>query len=74
VDFAITNGVHTHEDLLKAMMAGANVAMLATESTKTVETYAGLTPSWIVEVDAYPRKTVKIRCTDRVSPSPGRRR
>jgi dihydroorotate dehydrogenase (fumarate) len=31
VDFAITSGVHTHEDLLKAMMAGANVAMLASE-------------------------------------------
>jgi dihydroorotate dehydrogenase (fumarate) len=31
VDFAITSGVHTHEDVLKAMMAGANVAMLASE-------------------------------------------
>jgi dihydroorotate dehydrogenase (fumarate) len=31
VDFAITSGVHTHEDVLKAMMAGANVAMMASE-------------------------------------------
>src|SRR5262249_38062599 len=31
VDFAITSGVHTAEDVLKAMMAGANVAMMASE-------------------------------------------
>ncbi len=30
-DFALTSGVHTPEDALKAMMAGANVAMLASE-------------------------------------------
>ncbi len=29
VDFAITSGVHTHEDVLKAIMAGAHVAMMA---------------------------------------------
>lgn len=29
VDFALTSGVHTAEDVLKAMMAGANVAMMA---------------------------------------------
>lgn len=29
VDFAITGGVHTYRDVLKAMMAGANVAMMA---------------------------------------------
>jgi dihydroorotate dehydrogenase (fumarate) len=28
-DFAITSGVHTADDVLKAMMAGANVAMMA---------------------------------------------
>jgi len=28
-DFALTSGVHTHEDVLKAMMAGAKVAMMA---------------------------------------------
>jgi dihydroorotate dehydrogenase (fumarate) len=28
VDLAITGGVHTHEDVLKAMMAGARVAMM----------------------------------------------
>lgn len=31
VDFAITSGVHTHEDVLKSMMAGAKVTMLASE-------------------------------------------
>jgi CBS domain-containing protein len=31
VDFAITSGVHTHEDVLKAMMAGAKVAVMASE-------------------------------------------
>lgn len=31
VDFAITSGVHTHLDVLKAVMAGANVTMLASE-------------------------------------------
>ena len=30
-DFAITSGVHTHQDVLKALMAGANVAMMASE-------------------------------------------
>lgn len=29
VDFALTSGVHTHTDVLKAMMAGAKVAMTA---------------------------------------------
>ena len=31
VDFAITSGVHTHHDALKALMAGAKVAMMASE-------------------------------------------
>ena len=30
-DFALTSGVHTHEDVLKAMMAGAKVAMMTSE-------------------------------------------
>jgi len=30
-DFAITSGVHTHEDVLKSLMAGAKVTMLASE-------------------------------------------
>ncbi len=29
VDFALTSGVHTHTDVLKSMMAGAKVAMMA---------------------------------------------
>jgi dihydroorotate dehydrogenase (fumarate) len=31
LDLALTGGVHTAQDVLKAMMAGANVAMLASE-------------------------------------------
>jgi dihydroorotate dehydrogenase (fumarate) len=34
VDFAITSGVHTYEDVLKALMAGAKVAMMASELLK----------------------------------------
>ncbi len=30
-DFAITSGVHNHTDVLKAMMSGANVVMMASE-------------------------------------------
>jgi len=30
-DFALTSGVHTYQSVLKAMMAGARVAMLASE-------------------------------------------
>jgi dihydroorotate dehydrogenase (fumarate) len=30
-DFAITTGVHTYEDVLKSLMAGAKVAMMASE-------------------------------------------
>jgi dihydroorotate dehydrogenase (fumarate) len=30
-DFAITNGIHTHEDVLKGLMAGAKVTMMASE-------------------------------------------
>jgi dihydroorotate dehydrogenase (fumarate) len=31
VDMAITSGIHTWEDVLKSMMAGANVTMMASE-------------------------------------------
>jgi dihydroorotate dehydrogenase (fumarate) len=34
VDFAITSGVHTHRDVLKAMMGGASIAMMASELLK----------------------------------------
>lgn len=30
-DFAITSGIHTHEDVLKSLMAGAKVTMMASE-------------------------------------------
>ena len=31
VDFAITSGIHAAEDVIKALMAGAKVAMMASE-------------------------------------------
>ncbi|HKP10715.1 MAG TPA: dihydroorotate dehydrogenase-like protein [Blastocatellia bacterium] len=31
VDFAVTSGVHTYQDVLKALMAGAKVTMMASE-------------------------------------------
>lgn len=31
IDFAITSGVHTHEDVLKGLMAGANITMMTSE-------------------------------------------
>ncbi|TNE51781.1 MAG: dihydroorotate dehydrogenase-like protein [Deltaproteobacteria bacterium] len=34
VDLAITTGIHTHVDLLKAMMVGANIGMVASELLK----------------------------------------
>lgn len=33
-DMALTSGVHTHEDVIKGLMAGANVTMLASELLK----------------------------------------
>ena len=34
LDLAITSGVHTYEDVLKALMAGARVTMMASELLK----------------------------------------
>jgi len=34
-DFALTSGVHTAQDVLKAMMAGANVAMMTSTLLKS---------------------------------------
>ena len=31
IDFAITSGVHTHEDVLKGLMAGAKISMMTSE-------------------------------------------
>ncbi|RMF49256.1 MAG: dihydroorotate dehydrogenase-like protein [Anaerolineae bacterium] len=39
VDFAITSGVHTAEDVLKAMMAGARVSMMASALLKKGPSY-----------------------------------
>ncbi|NNE71006.1 MAG: dihydroorotate dehydrogenase-like protein [Rhodothermales bacterium] len=33
-DFALTSGVHTHEDVIKGLMAGANITMVASEILK----------------------------------------
>jgi dihydroorotate dehydrogenase (fumarate) len=53
VDFALTTGVHTTEDVIKAVMAGANVAMMASELLqkgigRVAEIQAGL-ENWIIE-------------------------
>ena len=40
-DFALTSGVHTHRDVLKAMMAGAKVAMMASTLLYNGEQYVG---------------------------------
>jgi dihydroorotate dehydrogenase (fumarate) len=36
-DFALTSGVHTHKDVLKSMMAGAKVAMIASHFLRNDE-------------------------------------
>lgn len=41
VDFALTSGVHSHLDILKAMMAGANVAMTASALLRKGPHFAG---------------------------------
>jgi dihydroorotate dehydrogenase (fumarate) len=40
-DLALTSGVHTARDVLKAMMAGANVAMLTSEAGGGIGRLAG---------------------------------
>ena len=40
-DFALSSGVHTHKDVLKAMMAGAKVAMMASTLLYNGEQYVG---------------------------------
>jgi len=52
-DFALTTGIHTTEDVLKAVMAGANVTMMASELLqkgigRVAEIQAGL-ENWMVE-------------------------
>ena len=53
VDFALTTGIHTTEDVVKAVMAGANVTMMASELLqkgigRAAEIQAGL-ENWMVE-------------------------
>src|SRR5574339_657294 len=53
-DLALTSGVHTSRDVLKAVMAGAQVAMIASEllwdgSTKRVQEILEHTQSWMEE-------------------------
>jgi dihydroorotate dehydrogenase (fumarate) len=47
-DFALTTGVHTAEDVLKAMMAGARVVMLASELLKKG---TGRVPELLVDLE-----------------------
>lgn len=46
-DFAITNGVHTHEDVLKATMAGASATQIAAE---LLEKGPGRIPELLAEI------------------------
>ncbi|MBI5354733.1 MAG: dihydroorotate dehydrogenase-like protein [Chloroflexi bacterium] len=46
-DFALTSGVHTSNDVLKAMMAGANVAMMASNLLHNGE---GVIPTMLNEI------------------------
>lgn len=53
-DFALTSGIHTSKDLLKAMMAGARVGMIASEilwdgSVQRVRDILSHTKTWMVE-------------------------
>jgi len=53
-DLALTTGVHTSRDVLKAMMAGAQVAMMASEllwdgSTQHIKEILSHTQSWMEE-------------------------
>jgi dihydroorotate dehydrogenase (fumarate) len=55
-DLALTSGIHTSSDVLKAMMAGARVAMTASEllwdgSVKRVEEILNHTQTWMEEHD-----------------------
>jgi len=55
VDFALTTGIHSHYDVLKALMAGANVAMMASELLqkgpgRIAEIIAGL-QGWMTEYE-----------------------
>ena len=53
VDFALTSGVHTPQDILKAMMAGAKVAMTASmilhDGYDRIRSVLDDLESWMVE-------------------------
>ncbi len=49
-DFALTSGVHTSSDVLKAMMSGAKVAMMA---SKLLQTGEQVIPSMLNELQAW---------------------
>jgi len=49
-DFALTSGIHTCEDVLKAMMAGASVAMMASE---LLQNGIGRVPALLAEVEKW---------------------
>ena len=53
-DLALTSGIHTSRDVLKAMMAGAQVAMIASEllwdgSPQRVQTILEQVKTWMEE-------------------------
>ena len=50
VDLAITSGVHTYQDVLKALMAGARVTMMASE---LLQNGIGRIPQILKEIEAW---------------------
>jgi dihydroorotate dehydrogenase (fumarate) len=59
-DLAITSGIHTHTDILKAVMAGANITMMASELLKNgldrIHTILNDLSAWM---DAYGYDSIK---------------
>jgi dihydroorotate dehydrogenase (fumarate) len=49
-DFALTSGVHTASDVLKSMMAGAKVAMMA---SNFLQNGVQVIPSMLTELEAW---------------------
>ncbi len=60
IDFALTTGVHTTEDVLKAMMAGAKVTMLASELLqKGPERVRALNEALLAWMDAHEYESIQ---------------
>lgn len=62
-DLAITTGIHTGVDVIKAMMAGANVAMMASEILRNgSERVSGVLEEMTIWMDAHEYESVAQMC------------